>query len=187
MKQDTVLRRHVKKIFDEALEKDPAERAVFLDSACDGEPEIRARVERLLEMIDDEPGFLEEPPRATDCGAEDLTARGGDGDLAGQRIGHYHLRRVIAGGGMGTVYEAVQDKPHRTVAVKIMKPGIASRSALRRFEYESQILARLRHPGIAQVFEAGTCDIAGGVPSTRPRPEGCRPYLGGSSPVASAP
>ncbi len=73
-----------------------------------------------------------------------------------KRIGHYHIKRVLASGGMGTVYEATQEKPRRTVALKLMKQGIASRSALRRFEYESQILARLRHLGIAQVYEAGT-------------------------------
>lgn len=72
------------------------------------------------------------------------------------RIGRYHIKRVIASGGMGTVYEAVQESPRRVVAVKVMKQGIASKSALRRFEYESQILARLRHPGIAQIYEAGT-------------------------------
>jgi tetratricopeptide (TPR) repeat protein/tRNA A-37 threonylcarbamoyl transferase component Bud32 len=82
-----------------------------------------------------------------------------------KEIGSFHLKRLIASGGMGTVYEAVQEHPRRTVAVKVMRKGIASRSALRRFEYESQILARLRHPGIAQVFEAGTHDDgAGAVP-----------------------
>ncbi len=72
------------------------------------------------------------------------------------RIGRYHIKRVIASGGMGTVYEATQDNPRRVVAVKVMKQGIASKSALRRFEYEGQILGRLRHPGIAQIYEAGT-------------------------------
>jgi len=66
-----------------------------------------------------------------------------------KRIGQYRIKRAIASGGMGTVYEAVQEKPRRTVAVKLMRAGIASRSALRRFEYESQLLARLRHNGIA--------------------------------------
>ncbi len=141
MSQDTAWRRHVKKIFDEAMEKAPAERAAFLDSACEGEPELRARVERLLSMIDDNPEFLEEPPPTSDLDAQDLTVLGDDGELAGKHISHYHLRRAIATGGMGTVYEAIQEKPHRTVAVKVMKQGIASRSAMRRFEYESQILA----------------------------------------------
>ncbi len=75
---------------------------------------------------------------------------------AGTRVGRYRLNRIIASGGMGTVYEATQEQPRRTVAVKLMKAGFASRSARRRFEYESQILGRLRHPNIAQVFDAGT-------------------------------
>ncbi|MHC4218807.1 MAG: serine/threonine-protein kinase, partial [Planctomycetota bacterium] len=79
------------------------------------------------------------------------------------RIGHYRIKRVIGSGGMGTVYEAMQEHPRRAVALKVMKPGISSRSALRRFEYESQILARLRHPNIAQVYEAGTHDEVGGT------------------------
>ena len=50
-----------------------------------------------------------------------------------KRIGQYHIKRAIASGGMGTVYEAVQEKPRRTVAVKLMRAGIASRSPLGRF------------------------------------------------------
>jgi serine/threonine-protein kinase RIO1 len=79
------------------------------------------------------------------------------------RIGHYHVRRVISSGGMGTVYEALQEHPRRTVAVKVMSPGVVSRSALGRFEHESQILARLRHPNIAQVVEAGMHREGGAV------------------------
>jgi tetratricopeptide (TPR) repeat protein len=78
------------------------------------------------------------------------------------RIGRYHVKRLIGSGGMGAVYEAVQDQPRRTVALKVMRHGITSKSAMRRFEYEAQLLARLRHPGIAQVFEAGAFDDGGG-------------------------
>ncbi len=75
------------------------------------------------------------------------------------------IRRVIASGGMGTVYEAVQEHPRRSVAVKVMRQGVASRSALRRFEYEAQLLGRLSHPHIAQIYEAGTHqDDSGAVP-----------------------
>ena len=49
----------------------------------------------------------------------------------GDRIGHYLLKRIISSGGMGTVYEAIQEAPKRTVAVKVMKPTMVSRSALR--------------------------------------------------------
>ncbi len=89
--------------------------------------------------------------------AETATFQGSPPSLVlPDRIGRYHIKRVIASGGMGTVYEATQDNPRRVVAVKVMKQGITSKSALRRFEYEGQILGRLRHPGIAQIYEAGT-------------------------------
>ena len=81
---------------------------------------------------------------------------GSTGHEAPERIGRYRIKRVIASGGMGTVYEAMQEQPRRVVALKLMRAGMTSRSALRRFDYEAQILARLRHPGIAQVYEAGT-------------------------------
>ncbi len=72
------------------------------------------------------------------------------------RVGDYHLERVIESGGMGTVYQATQLGLRRKVALKVMKFGVTSESALKRFEHESRVLGRLRHPGIAQVFEAGT-------------------------------
>jgi len=82
-----------------------------------------------------------------------------------KEIGHYKVRRVIGSGGMGTVYEAIQESPRRKVAIKVMRSGVTSRSAMRRFEYESQILGRLSHRCIAQVYEAGTYDDGtGGVP-----------------------
>ncbi len=94
-------------------------------------------------------------------GADDDAARLPPG--VPRRIGHYAIRSVVASGGMGTVYKAVQENPRRVVAIKIMKAGVASGSALRRFEFESQLLGRLRHPGIAQVYEAGTHEDAGGT------------------------
>ena len=59
---------------------------------------------------------------------------------------------------MGTVYEAEQDNPRRTVALKVIRAGLASPDLLKRFTHEAQILARLHHPGIAQVYEAGLAD-----------------------------
>ena len=56
---------------------------------------------------------------------------------------------------MGTVYEAEQDNPRRTVALKVIRSGFASRELVNRFQHEAHILARLQHTGIAQVYEAG--------------------------------
>ena len=71
-------------------------------------------------------------------------------------IGRYKILSIIASGGMGVVYEAMQEAPRRRVALKVIKAGAASKMALHRFEFESQILAKLRHPNIAQIYEAGT-------------------------------
>ncbi len=78
-----------------------------------------------------------------------------------KKIGQYLIKRVIASGGMGTVFEALQENPKRPVAVKIVKSSLADDSAVRRLEYEAQLLAHLRHPGIAQIYEAGSYDDNG--------------------------
>ncbi len=59
---------------------------------------------------------------------------------------------------MGAVYEAEQENPHRTVALKVIRAGYADSELVRRFENEAQALGRLHHPGIAQIYEAGTAD-----------------------------
>src|SRR3954471_3239694 len=73
---------------------------------------------------------------------------------AGMTLGHYKITRILGEGGMGAVYEAEQDQPRRTVALKVIRPGLASPQLLRRFEQESQALGRLQHVGIAQIYEA---------------------------------
>ena len=77
-------------------------------------------------------------------------------------IGPYRLVRVLGEGGMGTVYEAEQDSPRRAVALKVIRAGYLSEEHLRRFKQESQVLGRLQHPGIAQVYEAGMATDAQG-------------------------
>jgi serine/threonine protein kinase len=70
-------------------------------------------------------------------------------------IAKYRIGRMIGQGGMGAVYEAEQENPKRTVALKVMRPALAAGTALARFEQEAQALAKLQHPGIAVIFEAG--------------------------------
>jgi hypothetical protein len=78
------------------------------------------------------------------------------------KVGRYKITRLIGEGGMGAVYEAEQDQPRRTVALKVIKPGLASPELLRRFAQESQALGRLQHQGIAQIYDAGTADTGYG-------------------------
>ena len=79
------------------------------------------------------------------------------------QIGHYRIIRRIGQGAMGSVFEAEQEKPKRTVALKVINAGVASAQMLRRFELEAQVLGRLQHPGIAQIYEADTFDAGQGA------------------------
>lgn len=75
-----------------------------------------------------------------------------------QRIGEYQIIRALGEGGMGTVYEAEQESPHRRVALKVIRPDFVSPELVHRFARESEVLGRLKHPGIAQIYAAGTAD-----------------------------
>jgi hypothetical protein len=89
------------------------------------------------------------------------TPPAGPDPLEGHDFGDVVLGRLIAQGGMGRVYEAQQRSPSRTVAVKLMRPSRRSPAAVQRFHREADLLGRLRHPGIAQVFTAGSCFVDG--------------------------
>jgi non-specific serine/threonine protein kinase/serine/threonine-protein kinase len=75
-----------------------------------------------------------------------------------ENIGPYRILSELGEGGMGTVYKAEQQNPHRLVALKVIKAGIVTDELFRRFEQEAEALGRLQHVGIAQVYEAGTAD-----------------------------
>lgn len=99
------------------------------------------------------------PPTLTDP-----DRAGGVGLVGGlpQRIGNYTIVREIGSGGMGRVFEAIQRSPRRTVALKVLSfHALATPEALARFEREAQLLARLNHPNVAVVYEAGTFDVSG--------------------------
>jgi WD40 repeat protein len=134
-------------IFMKALDVEAGEREAYLRSACGDDSVLLTRIKSLMGAMDKSAGFLETP--ALGKRHEDpsrISVRG------------YRVLRIVGVGGMATVYEARQEQPERTVALKVMNRALSNTSALRRFKYETEVLARLRHPGIAQIFEAGTCD-----------------------------
>lgn len=149
--------RRVEELFQSALDQPLAERPTFLDHACEHDADLRAEVDALLRHFAvAENAFLQQPPIAAAAGDA------GD-DTFPSRIGRFQLRRRIGAGGMGAVFEAEQDHPRRTVALKIIHPGMVSQSLLRRFEHEVQILGQLQHPGIAQIYEAGRAETEHGA------------------------
>lgn len=112
-----------------------------------------------------EPGELDPDSQPTLTGltsAERMPAWGGLAGRPHPNIGAYRILGLIGEGGMGTVYRAEQQNPQRIVALKVIRLGVASAEHLRRFEQEAKLLGRLHHPGIAQIYEAGTANSGGG-------------------------
>ncbi|MCA9249563.1 MAG: protein kinase [Phycisphaerales bacterium] len=142
-------------LFKAALDLDAGARSAFLDAQCADEPDLRSEVDSLLEADVCADQFLSAPPERVRALAAQSDA------MVGQRLGGYRIVRRIAVGGMGAVYEAVQEQLGRTVALKVVRSGSTTDSALRRFEYEAKFLARLRHVAIAQIYEAGTHTTGG--------------------------
>ncbi|MGH9394933.1 MAG: protein kinase domain-containing protein, partial [Terriglobales bacterium] len=72
------------------------------------------------------------------------------------KVGSYTIVGRLGEGGMGVVYEALQENPRRPVALKIIRGGgFVDEHAVRMFQREAQVLGRLRHPGIAAIYESG--------------------------------
>ncbi len=80
-----------------------------------------------------------------------------------ERIGEFRILRTLGEGGMGVVYEAEQDNPRRKVALKVVRTArMAIPEIVKRFEREAHVLGLLQHPGIAQIYHAGTADTGNG-------------------------
>lgn len=149
--------------FDELAPLHPAGRESVLESRFANQPDLRAEIDALLAEHDrvDAPVAT---ARGLDAIDEQLTSGGGVPGLSKDREpmpvlkGAYRLLRTIGEGGMGVVYEAEQSFPRRRVALKSIRHGLSTPSMLRRFRTEVELLARLHHPGIAQIYEAGFAD-----------------------------
>jgi serine/threonine protein kinase/WD40 repeat protein len=161
-------------LFLEALDRPAGPvRTAFLDQACDDDDQLKAQVIALLAANEQAGEFLSSPAQEF----RETSLHSARGDRPGSAIGSYKLLQQIGEGGMGVVYMAEQSQPvRRTVALKILKPGMDSRQIVARFAAERQALALMDHPNIAHVFDAGTTDagrpyfvmeLVKGVPITK--------------------
>lgn len=152
------------RILDAALDMPPAQRMAYAAEKCVGDPELLRLVDRLLSFADDSQQDGLEPAGA-------LTGPLGgalDQDLSGEipahrparleRIGPYEIAREIGRGGTAVVFLG-HDGEGREVALKLLRPGTASRDFFERFVNERRILMRLgEHPHIAQLIDGGNDD-----------------------------
>jgi serine/threonine protein kinase/tetratricopeptide (TPR) repeat protein len=144
----------VEALFLRAADLAPDEQALFLDTMCASDTELRAEVESLLES--DRKGGLEiaQAVRSEAAALLDDESQ----PLIGARLGPYRVIREIGRGGMGSVYLATRDDDQyqKQVAIKVVKRGMDTADVLGRFRHERQILANLDHPYIARLLDGGT-------------------------------
>jgi len=142
-------------LFAAALERPLAERAAFLEGACQGDSLLHRRLEVLL-AVHEQPDALPSPPSEVGRPAAEIEPVD---ESLGRMIGRYKLLEKIGEGGCGVVYIAEQAEPvRRRVALKLIKPGMDTKQVIARFEAERQALALMDHPNIARVFDAGTTE-----------------------------
>lgn len=153
-------------LFDLIVNAQESERDALLDQHCARNPQLRSRMENLLNAYSSgksagiDPTELHEvlasDPKLDPTGATQETTRNDAGTVLGEK---YKLREQIGEGGMGAVWLATQSIPvKRKVAVKLIKAGMDSRQVVSRFEAERQALAMMDHPNIAKVFDGGMTD-----------------------------
>jgi len=154
-------------VFQEAADLEGEAQRAFLDRACSGDTEVRAYVDELLaedtaeedlfeesrlrlghELLAEALGFdTQAPEPAGDTGAPPAAFPA--------TIGRFRILEKLGEGGMGAVFLAEQDHPHRRVALKMIRVAMLSPGLRKRFRFEAEVLGRLQHPGIAQIHEAG--------------------------------
>jgi serine/threonine protein kinase len=158
--------RNVEHVYHAVREIDPGRRVAFLEGACAGDRALRDEIESLLDQEKDAKHFMDEP--AVEFAARAIAkdrARGsanGAGMLVGKTFSQYRILERVGEGGMGIVYTAKDTRLGRLVALKFLKLDPAGADSWRRFGLESQALARLQHPAIAQIYETGAVDLGFG-------------------------
>ena len=148
--------KRAKEVFQLVVDLPDEQRESLLTKHCAGDAHLRAFVQELLSHDAAGMGeFMCKPVVASSLGDS-----AGATESLPDRIGRYEVVRLIGEGGMGTVYEARQEQPQRTVALKVIRSGLPSTEMLRRFQHEAEILGQLQHPGIACIHEAGMAEIS---------------------------
>lgn len=154
----TTHRTDLPSLFARVMDARPDDRDQLIGELLADDAELRRELVRLVAAASSPSGDNDPlSDRAIASRRERLESTGSSGETIqpGTALAGYTIERLLGQGGMGAVYLAKQRSPDRYVALKVLRSGFPSEKSLKRFEIEAETLGRLRHAGIAQVFEAG--------------------------------
>ncbi len=140
-------------IFEQVRELEPQEQHEQLAELCAGDDDLLNEVRSMLGMHQME-SPLDQPSHLSSIDAF-LSQESVD---RVPTITRYELGERIGEGGMGVVYEAQMRNPRRPVAIKVIRLGMNSTRVVERFDLERQAIARMEHPNIASILDAGMTD-----------------------------
>lgn len=155
--------KRVDRIFAEALDLPASERDAFVKDRCGADEQVAQRVFILLELSGRPEGVLEEHFGVVrdrlwrEMLAEDPASQE---NLSGSLVGAWAIQKLVARGGLATVYEAQRNDGvyHQRVALKVLRRGLDTDDLVSRFHAEREILSALEHPGIAKILDGGALD-----------------------------
>jgi len=148
---DAVRWERVQALFHAAAACAPEERRRFLESECGSDRELLDEVESLLAHDEAAGGLLD---RGLATAASSVLD--GPSVLPSRQFGSYRVTGLLGEGGMGVVWRAERNDVGGIAAIKILRDSSLSPARRERFLAEQRTLAQLRHPGIAQLYDAGT-------------------------------
>lgn len=157
-------KQRVSEVFFEVCDLEATERDARIAELCGDDTELKTDVRAMLGLGDGVPVTA-----SGDAGAlTNIVERGArrasiqmarDFEEMPETLGPYRILDELGEGGMSVVYLAEQSEPvKRTVALKVIRPGMDTREVIARFESERQALAVMDHPNIARIFDAGTSE-----------------------------
>ena len=153
---DSAKWRKITELFEAALERPADQRAAYLETACDGDEEVRRRVEEMLAADARENLFMDRPAyNAVGTFVPSLLTQADSQSFSGEMIGDYRLVSELGQGGMGAVYLAYDTRLGRNAALKFLPSRFHSPERVLRLEREARAASALNHPHILTIYDFG--------------------------------
>jgi len=151
----------IDRIFHDALEREPHERAQFLDEVCAHDPSIKKEIQALIRSHSAAGSFLAPPAVDDALTASSAITSGGatssnrDSVDLGMHLGPYTIEALLGAGGMGRVFRATDSRLSRQVAIKVLSPGGLRTASTERLLSEARAASALNHPNIVTIYDVG--------------------------------